>query len=233
MKKIFFILLFSLQALAQAPSPASKLNSTKSEETEPMALITPPELLMFSGESAQVNGVEIFKQGHLNHKDKGVELKLVGSGLRSKKVVFVNVKVYVAQIYSEASANVDKTKALESLSASPASVIRLHFLRNVEGEKVQSSFKEALEANKVDINSTSLKDFLNAVKNSGEAKEGKAMTIALIKNADGTESIIYKNTNSPQTEIKATAGTAKNILSIWLGTPADDQLAELKKEILR
>ena len=77
---------------------------------------------------------------------KDFDLTTVGSGLRSKKVLLANVKVYVAQLLvSSPNSFVRKDReALKSLEDSQTVAMQLSFLRTVEAEKVKISFKEGL-----------------------------------------------------------------------------------------
>lgn len=160
-------------------------------------------------------------------------LQAVGAGLRAKKVVFVNVKVYVGELFVSSLENFKKADALSSLKDQKAVAIQLHFLRDVDSENVQKSFKEALEANKVNTQDSSIQQFLDAVIKGGEAKSGKALTILGAKSADGGESVSYETTSGNISQIKGSEGFIQNIFSIWLGKPSDDGVAKLKKEILK
>ena len=50
--------------------------------------------------------------------------------------------------------------------------IQLHFLRDVDADNVQKSFKEALKANNVSLEDAAVKQFLDSVAKGGEAKDG-------------------------------------------------------------
>ncbi|KHD87053.1 MAG: hypothetical protein OM95_16465 [Bdellovibrio sp. ArHS] len=166
---------------------------------------------------------------------ESVTLTSIGAGLRAKKVVFVNVKVYVGQLYVSSPATFKKSdsEALTSLKEQKAVAIQLHFLRDVDAENVQKSFKEALTANKINTQEASIQQFLDTVAKGGEAKEGKALSIVGSHLKDGSESIIYETTAGNVTEVKGPAGFIEKIFSIWLGKPADDGVAQLKKSILK
>lgn len=160
-------------------------------------------------------------------------LQAVGAGLRAKKVVFVNVKVYVGELFVSSLESFKKADPLTSINDQKAVAIQLHFLRDVDSDNVQKSFKEALEANKVDLKDSSVQQFLESVVKGGEAKTGKALTILGFKHADGSESISYETTAGNVSQIKGSEGFVKNVFSIWLGKPSDDGVATLKKEILK
>ncbi|WP_413294083.1 chalcone isomerase family protein [Bdellovibrio sp. HCB185ZH] len=168
-----------------------------------------------------------------NVDGEDVKLTEVGAGLRAKKVVFVNVKVYIGELFVSDVAKFNKGEALTSVKDQKAIAIQLHFLRAVDAANVQKSFKEALAANSVNLEDSSIKQFLDAVSKGGEAQEGKSLTILGSRMKDGSEKISYETTSGTVTEIKGSAGFIQNVFAIWLGKPADDGVAELKKSILK
>lgn len=181
-----------------------------------------------------IAGVNVAKEATLNVNNQALPLELIGAGLRNKKVLFANVKVYVAELFSSDAAKFVRTEsdALTSLDSSRTIAMQLNFVRTVEADKVQTSFRESFEANKIDMNEPSIAAFLKAAKAGGEAVDGKALLIASTKNADGTETIYYETTSGQVTTVAATAGTTKKIMSIWLGRSADDNLAKLKGDLI-
>lgn len=193
------------------------------------ALLTP------EGTGEKVEKVTLPTAASATVESETVKLTSTGAGLRSKKVVFVNVKVYVGQLFVSSMDTFKKTDsdALSSLKDQKAVAIQMHFLRDVDADNVQKSFKEALKANGVSSDEASIKQFLDSVANGGEAKEGKALTVLGAKLKDGTEAIFYETTSGNLTEIKGPAGFTEKIFSIWLGKPSDDGVASLKKSILK
>lgn len=163
----------------------------------------------------------------------GQKLQYIGAGIRSKKVVLVNLKVYVGELLVSDSTKFKKSEALKSITEAAPALVQLHFLRDVDADRVQSSFQDALEANKVDLKKPEIQKFLDAVKNGGEAKKGKMLSIYGAKNSDGSEVITYEGSNSKATTVSGGAGFIQEIFSIWLGTPSDDGVAKLKSDILK
>ena len=165
----------------------------------------------------------------------GQKLQFVGAGLRNKKVVMMNVRVYVGQLFVADTAKFKKNsaEALKSVSEASPVAVQLHFLRDVDAEKVQSSFKDALEANKVDLKKSEVIKFLDAVKTGGEAKKASTMTILGAKKSDGSEVITYEDSNLKATTVSGGPGFIQDIFSIWLGHPSDDGVAKLKESILK
>lgn len=181
------------------------------------------------------NGVTISKGGTATIDGKEHELTTVGSGLRSKKVLLASVKVYVAQLLvSSPNAFVRKDgEALKSLEDSQTVAIQLSFLRSVEAEKVKVSFRDAFDVNRVDINSPAIKALLAAVEKGGDATANGTLTFVTNKHSDGSETLVYEDTAGKQAVIKGDKGLTRDVLSMWLGNPADDGIANLKKSLLQ
>jgi len=184
--------------------------------------------------SRAIEGVNISKSAEASLDGQTLHLETVGGGLRWKKVLFAKVKVYVAQLLvSSPDRFVKKDKdALKSLDDSDTVALQMTFLRTVDAATVQSSFRDALLANKVDLNNDSIKNFLNAVKSGGDANSGSSLTILIEKHKDGSESLVYEDSLNKQTKVTSDKGLTQKILSIWLGVPADDGLASLKSDLL-
>lgn len=180
-----------------------------------------------------LEGRNIPQSAQLKLSDRSVELSTVGFGLRSKKVMVANVKVYVAELLvSNAAAfehHAANDAALKSLDKMEAVAIRMDFVRTVEAAKVAASFVEALNANQVDTRSAQVQAFISAVENGGDAAVGKALTIAF--DTKGSL-IVYENADGSPQIIKADANLQRAIYSIWLGVPADAGLANLKKDLI-
>lgn len=209
MKKIFllFTILFSLNTEA--------------------ALLTP------EGSSGTIEKISLPESVTVSASENNLKLSSLGSAMRAKKVMFVNVKVYVGQIFVADKGAFNKSDALNSLSGQSAAAIQLHFVRDVDAENVQASFKEALKVNKVNLESEAITQFLTAVKKGGVAKSGKTLTILAVKSPESAETISYETNDGTVTEIKGPAGFTKDIFSIWLGTPSDDGVAKFKSDILK
>ena len=192
-------------------------------------------ILKVESSDQKLENLLLAKSATLQMEGKSTPLVALGSGLRQKKVIFVHVKVYVAELFAAAGTNFVRTEseALNSLDQANTSAIRLTFLRSVDAEKVEGSFKEALSANKVDIKDPAIESFLKAVHASGEAHEGKSLLLAIQKNSDGSETLVFEDTNEKVEKINGTKGLGKNILSIWLGQSVDDGIAKLKESLLK
>lgn len=180
------------------------------------------------------SGVKLSKAASVKVDQYNVNLTQVGAGLRNKKILIANVKVYTAEVFVSEPQTVVKTDAdlLASVAQSKTAVVQLTFLRDVEADKVQVSFRDALVANGVDINSAEVKTLFAAMVAGGEAKNGKTMTFVTNKNADGTETLYYED-NSGKVSPVIGQDLTKKIFSMWLGVPADDGLKSLKADLLK
>lgn len=192
-------------------------------------------LLKMEKGSRSIEGINISKSAVASVDGKESQLGTVGAGLRWKKVLLTKVKVYVAQLLVSSPARFIKKdhEALKSLADSDVVALQMSFLRTVEADKVQTSFRDALAANKVDLSSSAIKTFLGAVQKGGDATAGGHLTILIKKYSDGSEALIYEDTNGKQTTIMGGRGFTEQIFSIWLGHPSDDGVAALKNDLLR
>lgn len=180
------------------------------------------------------SGVKLSKAASVKVDQYNVNLTQVGAGLRTKKVLVTNVKVYTAELFVSEPHVVVKKEAelLSSVASSKTAVVQLTFLRDVEADKVQVSFRDALVANNIDINSAEVTKLFSYMVAGGEAKNGKTMTFITNKNSDGTETLYFEDTNGAVNSVVGKDLT-KNIFSMWLGVPADDGLKKLKEELLK
>ena len=191
-------------------------------------------VLTLSGESRKIDSVAIASNGSTVVEGRTSVLTSAGAGLRAKKVVFVNVHVYVAQLLMNDPSRFVRTDsgALESLDNEATVVVQMSFVRTVGSNEVQNAFRDSLVANQIDPESESIKAFLAAVSAGGDASNGKALTLVGEKLADGSEVVTYENNQGEATSIHSGAGFVKQVFSIWLGETTDGGLASLKKSIL-
>lgn len=160
-------------------------------------------------------------------------LELVGNGIRTKTVILFNVNVYEAQfLVSNKAAFMSALKAgtpMDALGKTDKAELRLKFLRDVSAGKISTSFRDGLEANKVDLKSPNMKAFLKVVVDSPEFTEGQ--TVVLTGDIK-TGNIIYKDTAGKTTTMTVGTKDVLNLFSIWFGHPADGGLEKLKSELL-
>lgn len=182
----------------------------------------------------EIENIKLTKSASVSYQDKNYNLKMVGAGLRTKKVLMINVNVYVAEFFVSEEAQIEKKqdKILDSLAKANAAVMQLTFLRDVDGEKVESSFKDALAANKADLNDQAIKTILEKVAKSGEVKKGQTLTFASFKNTDSSEVVIFEPAMGEATQVKGN-NIIKPIFSMWLGESADSGVKKLKESLLK
>jgi hypothetical protein len=193
-------------------------------------------LLTTNAGDKSIEGVKIAKDGQVNINGQQIPVSIIGSGLRTKKVLIVNVKVYVAELLSSDASKFVRSEdqALSSLDQSRTIALRLTFLRGVDAETVQTSYKEALDANNINTSDAGVAQFLAAVKAGGDADNGKTMTIVTSKEADGSETVYYEGTKGGEPAvIKGSKGLSNKLMAIWLGQSADSGLETLKAQIIK
>ncbi|MBC7713104.1 MAG: chalcone isomerase family protein [Rhizobacter sp.] len=184
-----------------------------------------------------IEGVNVAKSASiaLTGTTSAEKLDFIGAGLRTKKVLIANVKVYVAQIFLDNAGKFVRTNAgaVKSLSDMKAGAVHLTFLRSVDAPTVQVSFRDALDANDIDLKNKGIVAFLAAVNDGADAQNGKSMNMSLKKDDNGVVTVIYENTSGVEKTIVGDETLFKGILAIWLGEPADSGLATLRATILK
>lgn len=193
-------------------------------------------LLSFAQPSGQSEGFTLNKIATVNDS-KGLPsqfvMDLLGTGVRKKKVLFITAKVYVAELYSNNKAAFERNEnALNSLTQNSSFVaLKISLLRTLTASTLATSFRDALEANNYSIQGE-LDTLLNIIENSADAEQGKYITMLMSKNSDGTTNIYYEDVTGKMQSFKGSSELMKKVMSIWLGTPADDGLNDLKNNLL-
>ncbi|MBK7963673.1 MAG: chalcone isomerase family protein [Bdellovibrionales bacterium] len=187
-------------------------------------------LLETKNGSKQIAEVTLAESAVWTLAGKNQNLKMVSAGLRTKKVVFVNVSVYVAEWFVSSTA--PWAQSIENLKNLAPVVMRMTFLRDIEAPKIESAFRESLVANKIDLTEPPFKAFLKAFLENGDIKKKSSMTLAGHFEPDGSEVLSFESTSNKVTEIKGPSGFLQKIYSIWFGESADSGLADLKKALL-
>lgn len=145
----------------------------------------------------------------------GKTLPLNGAGLRKRFIV----KVYVGALYLEA-----KSGDPEAIVAADApKVVRMHFLRDVEKDKVLGAFREGFEKNSKATAAAASKQ-LEAVEKAlpGEVKQGQVLVVTYLPGAGSTVGL--EGGASATVEGKDFADA---LFRNWLGKePADEGLKE-------
>lgn len=159
-------------------------------------------------------------------------LKRVGTGIRQKKVLFVNVNVYRATLFAPGplTSPDPKLTPLDVLVTKPCA-LQLNLLRALSAADILKSFEAALKINDVK-DSPALSQFKTAIKNGGNVAKGQNVTIS-IDITDKGDAVLTVEQGSNITEIKGNHQLAKDVLSIWFGKPADAGLAALKEQLTK
>ena len=210
MKKILFAIAMSASVLAQA------------------------SLLNFEGGDQKVENVVLNKTATVSSTN--AKLELLGAGVRSKKVLIVDAKVYVLQLFSDskASFNRDANSALTSLVNNSKTVaLKLDLLRTISASALSDSLKEALAANgyAADAETTAL---LALFSKSAEPAQGKSLSVVLAKDpASGKTNVYYEDAAGSLQSMVGSPEMMTKILSIWLGKPVDSGIEKLKASLMQ
>ena len=195
-------------------------------------------LLTFADGTKQLEGVVLHPSAKIND-EKGqptaLSMDLLGAGLRSKTVLFVAAKVYVAQMFSDSKATFARTTndALSTLVKNSKFVaMKMTMKRNVSASTLAVSFREAIEANDYTID-TELEQMLKLVETSADGAQGKSLTMLMVRNATGGTNVYYEDVNGTQKSLAGSAEMMTKVMSIWLGKSADPGLEELKASLLK
>lgn len=201
------------------------------------AVFSQAALLNYENGVKSMNGVNLKKSAKIldrNGQPTDLKMDLLGAGLRQKTILVATTKVYVAQLFSDnkAAFNRDANLALTSLIQSSNRIaLRIDMLRTVSSSSLVDSFKEALAANNISLDSD-LNNALNLMEKAADGVAGKSITLLMAKDNNKTN-LYYEDTNGDVKSMMGSADMMLKIMSIWLGQPADDGLAELKTQLLK
>ncbi|OFZ29792.1 MAG: hypothetical protein A2622_11290 [Bdellovibrionales bacterium RIFCSPHIGHO2_01_FULL_40_29] len=192
-------------------------------------------LMTFEQGALQIEGVNLNKTATINDsqgKPSAFKLDLLGAGLRSKTVLFVPAKAYVAQLFSDNKGAFSRDdKALTSLVTHSKQVsLKMSMIRTVAASALAISFREGLQANGYALDAE-LQQMLSMVEKSADAVQGKSLTLLMVKEGEKTN-VYYEDASGVQKSFQGSAQLMTKIMAIWLGKSSDDGLAALKKQLL-
>ncbi len=183
-----------------------------------------------------LKGVTVSKEATVTINNQKLPISLVGYGMR--KVVIV--PVYVAELMSsDASAFVRNATAknldsLNSLDKSRTTVMRLNFVRDVDAEKIHSSFAEAYTLNNPgkDYNADAeLKPFFDAVTAMGVIRKDTKLVIAFQKNANKSETLNFEQPDGKVLVVNGAEGFTRKVMAFWLGLTSSE-LKDLRADLI-
>ncbi len=201
------------------------------------SLFAQASLLTLEQGTKQLEGVNLSPTAKIND-EKGqptaLKMDLLGAGLRSKTVLFVAAKVYVAQMFSDSKATFARSPndALSSLVKNSKFIaMQMTLKRNVSASTLAVSFREGIENNDYAIDAE-LEQMLKLVETSADGVQGKSLTMLMVRNSTGGTNVYYEDVNGAQKSLTGSAELMTKVMSIWLGKTADSGLEDLKKSLL-
>ena len=227
MKKITLISIILLQFAFQA------LADTTATTT---ATLTDPSITDKISEIT-FEDVRVSSYSTLLFEGKTTDLKMVNHGIRKKKVFgLATVKVYVVEFFAADPSKLDRTEdgISSSLKKAGPVLLKLTASRDIAGNKISDSFKEALEHNGVNINDLSkeMSELMTELSSVKELEKGQSFSL-LATWKDSSSTLFIKRPDGTIKTITSNEGFVKDLFSIWFGKPTDDKLADLKKALIK
>ncbi|RYZ88644.1 MAG: hypothetical protein EOP04_08865 [Proteobacteria bacterium] len=209
-------------------------------------------LIQFSAQAAilevtpsdqKLQGVTLGSKAISTTTGKSTNLEFVNAGTRVKKILVIKADVYTIQLFVDQKAKFIKTprdadfeidmRSLKSISNLGVVALKLDFLRDLSADKIVDSFQDALHANHFEVSSDDgLKRVLAAIKKGGAVQKGESISIVGVNGAD-KDQLYVENSKGVSENVEGESQLIEKMLSIWLGTPADGKLEELKQELTR
>ncbi len=177
----------------------------------------------------KVEGITISDQVTLKTFN-GLTLKSVASGLRTKKVAFLNFNVYVAELLLPATTTWDQKSMTFENSQSAA--VMMTFLREVPAKNISEAFSDGLKKNKVDVSTESIQQFLKKVTSLGDIKKGEVLIIAR-NQTDAADQLLIQIPPRFSEVVSTKEKWTTSILKIWSGEPADAGITALQKTLFK
>jgi hypothetical protein len=165
-----------------------------------------------------------------------IPMTAIGSGVRTKTILFVTVRVYTARLLvSGDAAAFERTPARElaSLDAMPAVAMHLVFERSVSPGQLGDSLDAAMRANGYDVtHDTDLQALSKAIRSSDAIPSGSTAILAAIRVDPQVDLVVYQSPSGAIASVSGRSGLKRALMSAWFGTPADGGLRGLRDEIL-
>lgn len=193
------------------------------------------DLLTLTPTNDKLEGVSLSSGATANVNGKSFKVTTVGSGLRVKEI-FIPIKTYVAQLMVSDTGRYVKTAegALPSMDNQGVVAVYLSFLVNAPNRELVQSISDSFAANGISSNDPDAAEVLDKVRSVGNFNKGFSIAIAMTKNPDGTNTVFFENSSTKAgSQFTGSKDLIHKIMSCWLGTPADDGLADLKTSLLK
>jgi hypothetical protein len=166
-----------------------------------------------------------------------IPMTTIGGGLRKKKVLFANVRVYVAQFLvstSDVGKFVrDSNGTLDSTDSLAAVAMYLSFRRTVSSRQLTESLEAAMAVNGYNVSDSPDLQALSKVMLAADTIKAGSVGVLVAVHVDATHDLVlYQSPSGAISSIRGQAGLKRALMSAWFGRPADSGLRALRDEIL-
>lgn len=185
-----------------------------------------------------LDGVNVSKGATVTVAGQQVALTTVAAGIRQHTVLFFHPDIYVGQLLVSNPSVLVKTDAdfLPSSDHVNVGAIVMNFVySHVTMGQIFSAYRDALNKNNVNTSAADFSGpngFFGLVRQEGDAHKGQTVTLLLSRDSSGKETLTYDNGKGVVKNMTGAPGFLHSIYSIWLGAPADSDIAKLKSEWL-
>ncbi len=193
------------------------------------------QLLTTTPSSQKLAGVTIAKSAMTMVNKQPVKLTTVAAGIRQDKPFFSEDNIYVGQLMVDNPSVIVKTNSgfLTSSDNVKVGAITMSFVYFwVPESDIYKAFQDAFVANHVDMKNKSISAFLNVVSAAGSAGKNQTVTLLMVREPNGQRVLTYDNGAGYVGHVTGGPGFLHAIYSVWLGQPADYEIAKLKNQWL-
>ncbi len=158
--------------------------------------------------------------------DEKTKLNLLGKseGIRHKKVALFNINVYQAKLFFLEKDLLSKDPAV--LIQTTPIAIKINPMRSFSGDKLKEAMLVSYEKNVVDPSSNAQEEFLGLISEHKIEKNSPVYLVGIKSKESEDLHLIMQDMNKV---IKGPPGFLKEVFSVWLGVPVDQDMKDLQQ----
>lgn len=138
-----------------------------------------------------------------------------------------DIPLYLIELHAENPEKIDRKLGFTSVLQNLPVALHLHYYGDADSKSIAKGLEESFKKNDVATTAPGIPQFINALKQASDVKTGDTVVIFALK----PDTVYYQRNNKAAVKVKGDANLAKNILSVWLGTPVDDQIQAMQKTL--